>query len=64
MNRNNIKAEKLVPETYDIEFLKEGGRYYCLDCGFISVFDLDFDTPYLDLHCKCGAAVIRVFPDE
>ena len=59
MNRNNID-----PTTYDLDFIKMGGRYQCLRCGFISPDKLDLNTPYLDLHCKCGAAVIRIFPER
>ena len=45
---------------YDLDFRKQGGRYHCMNCGFISVHELDLETKYLDLHCKCGAPVIRV----
>ena len=64
MNQSDVKVEKLIPETYDIDFIRRGGRYHCMSCGFISVYELDLETEYLDLHCKCGAPVIRVFPDE
>ena len=58
MNRINID-----PTTYDLDFFKLGGRYECMNCGIISVHDLDFNTPYLDLHCKCGAPVDRIYPE-
>ena len=59
MNRTNID-----PTTYDLDFLKLGGRYMCMNCGVIFVDELDFNTPYLDLHCKkCGSPVTREYPE-
>ena len=59
MNQRHID-----PRTYDLDFIRMGGHYECLKCGIISQDKLDFNTPFLDLHCKCGSAVIRVFPED
>ena len=58
---NTKEEKKLTPETYDPSY---DGRYHCMNCGYISVYDLDFDTEFLDLHCKCGGAVLRVPADD
>jgi len=48
--------EKINPVTYNRGYT---GRYYCLRCGYISVYELDLDNvEFLDLHCKCGSPVI------
>ena len=36
------------------------GQYICMGCGEIPVANIDSHTEFLDLHCKCGAPVIRV----
>lgn len=54
--------EPLTPETYDLDFR---GRYHCVNCGYVSVHQLDLNnTEFLDLHCKCGAPVVRVPMDD
>lgn len=57
----NTNEEKLTAATYDPEYT---GRYHCMNCGYITVYELDFETKYLDLHCKCGGAVVRVPAEE
>lgn len=59
MNTND--GEKLTAATYDPEYT---GGYHCMNCGYITVHDLDLETEYLDLHCKCGGAVVRVPAEE
>lgn len=53
----NTKEEKVTSEEYDLTYT---GRYHCINCGYIPVQQLDLETKFLDLHCKCGGAVVRV----
>jgi len=58
---NTNEDRKITPENYDPTYR---GRYHCMNCGYITVHQLDFETKFLDLHCKCGGAVVRVPPEE
>ena len=44
-------------KQYDINYL---GEYKCSNCGYISLNELDMETEYIGLRCKCGCTVIRV----
>lgn len=58
---NTNKDEKVTHENYDPTYT---GGYYCVNCGYITVYGLDLESKFLDLHCKCGGAVSRVPAEE
>ena len=60
--KNKVNFYDIMNDPAYFEMTKDGqGKdfFICIDCGYIPKSKIDTEqTKFLDIHCKCGAAVI------
>lgn len=56
------------PHYYIMEHPQSSNRVYliCNNCGYIPCTALDYNTKFLDAHCKCGSPVqsVKLTPEH
>lgn len=59
-NKNKVNFYDIMNNLAYFEMTENGKDFFnCIDCGYIPKSKIDTEqTKFLDIRCKCGAAVI------